>query len=77
MIRVFTERTCYLAEINVICLFSTCHSEFLFPVVYCIFMTKHVFHSLKAEGHYCYILNYYEREKNKEIFFIFFPETKI
>ena len=32
---------------------------------------------LKAEGHYYYILNCWERKKNKDIFVLFFPENRI
>ena len=41
LIRVFTDQSCYFAEINVICFFSTCQKLWnSFSVVYCIFMKK-------------------------------------
>ena len=68
-IRVFTERTCYFAEINVICLFSTCQKLKFFFRCILHFYDKTCFpvlsiinhYLLKAEGNYYYALNCWER----------------
>ena len=81
LIRVFIERICYFAEINVICFFSICQKLWnSFSIVYCIFYDKTCFpvrsiinrYLLKAEGHYYYTLNCWGTKKNKEIFFLIF-----
>ena len=84
LILVFTERTCYFAEINVfLSLVPGKHCEILFPLYIVVFYNITCFpaHSiinhylLKAEGHYYYTLNCCERKMNKDFFFffLFFP----
>ena len=81
LIRVFIERVCYFAEINMICFFTTCQKlEFFFRCILHFYdktcfpvlsIINHYF--LKAEGHYYYKLSCWEKKKNKEIFFLIFP----
>ena len=68
LIRAFTEQTCYFAEINVICFFSTCQKlKFFFRCMTHVFQYfQYVINNylLKTEGHYYYTL----KKKEKKIY---------